>query len=154
MSNKSQQLCGTKDSLMSNTDFSNHDEYLEERSRFLAPMINYVKFYQMTPVQLIKLVKPAKLIPQDQLFGLLSEAVLAQEEVVRVIEYIGTSGYKQPFMNPHPMFITVTASSTKDDPKAVVGLVPDNFWTDHDSDVKRMIDPFVEIDFQSRRVIP
>jgi len=153
MSNKSPPQCGTKDSL-SNTDISTHDAYLEERRRLLAPMINYVKFYQMTPIQLIKRVKPAKLIPQDQLFELLSEAVLTQEEVVRVIEYIGTSGYKQPYMNPHPMYITVTASSTKDDPKGVVGLVPANFWTDHDTDVKRMIDPFVEVDFQSRRVIP
>jgi len=153
VSNKSPH-CAIKDSLVSNTDISNHERFIEERKRLLAPMINYVKFFQMTPVQLIKRVKPAKLIPQDQLFELLSEAVLSQEEVVRIIEYIGTSGYKQPFMNPHPMYITITASSTKDDLKGVVGLVPDNFWTDHDTDVKRGIDPFVEIDFQSRRVTP
>jgi len=153
MSNKCPQGV-SKDSLMNYSDISNHEAFLEERRRLLTPMIDYVKFYQMTPIQLLKRVKPAKLIPQEQLFDLLSEAVLSQEEVVRVIEFIGTCGYKQPFINPHPMYLTVTASSTKDDPKGVVGLVPANFWTDHDTDDERRIDPFVEIDFQTRRVIP
>jgi len=153
MSNKPSQVV-TKESPMSSTSISNQEAFLEERRRLLAPMIDYVKFYQMTPIQLIQRVKPANLITQEQMFELLSEAVQSQEEFVRVIEFIGTSGYKQPFINPHPMYLTVTASSTKDDPKAVVGLVPANFWTDHDTDEERRIDPFVEIDFQSRRVIP
>jgi len=145
-----------KNSLVSTNDVSSSTETLEaERRALLSPVLNYVKFDQMTPTQIIKLVQPAKLLSEKRLIELLSTAVLNQEKVVRVIEYIGTEGYKHPFQNPHPVFLTVKASSTTDEPiKGVIGLEPANFWTDHDVDEENRVDPFVEIDFKTRRVIP
>jgi len=145
-----------KNSLVTVKDIqSSTESFEEERRALLAPVINYVKFEQMTPIQIIKLVQPAKLLPEERLIELLSMAVLNQEKIVRVIEYIGTSGYKQPFKNPHPVFLTVKASSTTDEPlKGVIGLEPANFWTDHDIDEENRVDPYVEIDFKTRRVIP
>jgi len=136
-------------------NLSSTESYEEERRILLAPVINYVKFGQMTPIQIIKLVKPAKLLSEEKLIELLSKAVLNQEQIVRVIEFIGTNGYKQPFKNPHPFLLTVKASSTTDEPlKGVVGLEPANFWTDHDIDEANKVDPWVEIDFKTRRIIP
>jgi len=145
-----------KISTNSEKDISNSAEsYEEERRVLLDPVINYVKFVQMTPIQLIQLVKPAKLLSEEKLIEYLSIAVLNQEKIVRVIEYLGTNGYKQPFKNPHPFLLTVSASSTIDEPlQGVVGLEPANFWTDHDIDEENKVDPWVEIDFKTRRIIP
>jgi len=128
---------------------------LEERRQLLTPMLAFVQFNQMSPLQLINHVKPADLIPEEQLFRLLCEATVAESEIVRVIEFIGTDGGKQPFQNPHPLEVNVTASSTNDEPTSgVIGLEPANFWTDHDTDEENEVDPFVEVDFNSRRIIP
>jgi len=134
---------------------SSMESYKEERRHLLSPLIKYVKFGQMTPIQLINLVKPTKILSEKKLIELLSIAVTNQEKIVRVIEYIGTNGYKQPFKNPHPFFLTVKASSTTDEPlSGVVGLEPANFWTDHDIDEENKVDPWVEVDFETRRIIP
>jgi len=143
-------LASAKDNMLSSTE-----SFEEERRALLSPVLKYVKFDQMTPIQIIKLLKPAKLLPEETLLELLSTAVLNQEKIVRVIEYIGTKGFKQPFQNPHGISLTVKASSTTDEPlKGVIGLEPANFWTDHDIDEANRVDPYVEIDFKTRRVIP
>jgi len=145
-----------KNSLVSTKEvLSSTESYEEERRALLTPVLEFVKFDQMTPTQIVKLLKPAKLLPEERLLELLSESVVNQEKIVRVIEYIGTKGYKQPFQNPHGISVTVKASSTTDEPlKGVIGLEPANFWTDHDIDEENRVDPYVEVDFKTRRVVP